>query len=1684
VFLALTVVVGADPAPAALAPGTRAPLSTRGLEQQVTVRTADRFDVSPALRDIKPAKPLGRGTGTTRPWADRPLPRTGKPSGPHAPDPVLQTSRGKGDAAPSLPGPTVNFDGMNVNTADPDFLFILPPDPNGDVGPNHYVQMVNSAFTVYSKTGTPLFGPAQINSLWSGFGGKCQTNNDGDPIVQYDQLADRWLLSQFAVTDNNGNFQAPFYQCIAISQTPDPTGAYFRYAFHMGDQYITDYPHIGVWPDAYYMSTNLFDHDNGDAFAGAGSTAFERAKMLAGDPGARMVDIRTLGGHYGGQLPSDLDGSTVPPAGSPDYFVEADDSGLDPFFPVDEISVFEFHVDWVNTANSTFSLASTIPTAQFDADVCLTTDPEHLAQCIPQEGTAFRLDAISDRIMYRLAYRNFGDHEALTFNHTVDIDGTDHAGIRWWELRKSPSASTDWTSVYQEGTYAGDNPSLDIDHRWMGSAAMDNSGDLALGYSLSGVDRFPSLGYVGRKPTDPLGTLPQGEVVMFGGGGSQNFPIGRWGDYSSLSVDPADGCTFWYTNEYYAAVPDPTLNGAQWRTRIGAFKFPQCGAGSGADVSATITDSPDPVIVGQKLTYHVTVTNNGPDSAANVTLTDALPATTSLVSVSPGSPTCTGTTVITCGLGTMSAGANFAVDIVVNTSQTGTLNDTASVSTTSTDPNPANNSATAATTVKPLPSIVFGPATVVDAQRTEGEPLNFIDLNGNYWESGPWGTSTQNSFVHRSVDGGNQFNIVSPVGLRPDPGNGGGDTDIVVDDQGFAYFSDLELANVSVSVSNDNGNIWRKQDDATPFGAAVDRQWMAIDNGSNLSPGAAGAADNTVFITVRQLPTTISQIYSSPGSTGPTDPIGGQVFSDAETLPNTTALGAPCGELHFDPVNRNLFLPCVNPSGNAVNILKAHVPVGQRTGLAFSLVTAPVSPGGAPDNFFPIVSTDTAGNLYVTWTDGNDFHVYYSWATTTNTGTVGTFSAPKRIDSAPANTNVFHWADAGAPGVLAIGWYGQESNTSPSAMTSWFADRNAATQYPWYGYVAEVTSANTSTPSIVQTRFTEKPMHYGEICLDGTLCAADPNSDRTMADFMTLHIDRSADPSRNGAIRIVYDDTTNQHNGASLFEARQLQGPNAMGGPPLNNPIPANPMADPTGDAQSPHYSPTGTGASLDQYDLTGVKLSQPDPNTLRVEMSIKDVASFAPPPGKTNGVWLTRFQARSTGQLGEDSYRILYVGAESVNGAQPTFFAGSGSAVDANGVPGNGCVTSTPKLCKIVQYPAEVTSGVTGTIIQGDENSPSDTIRIDVPLQGGFGAGRPITTSEGLYNVTALTFGRNDATADLYADIDATRSFDYPLGFIGGTVTNDTNGNGSVDGGEPGLQNVTVFADLNANGRPDSGEPATTTSSAGGYALSGLAGGTYTVDYVVPAGFTNTGLKPRTVALGSGQTVTGQNFLAQQRNGAITGTVINDTDGDGQADPGETGLPLVAVTLSPGGTAVTAPDGSYSFTGLAAGTYSVDYAVPSGYVNTGARPLSVTLSAGQVATGRNFFAQPHAADLSVTNTDAPDPVHIGQNLTYTVKVTNAGPASATSVTLTDQLAKSAGFGSASTTQGSCTYKPSKNMVTCSLGTIAPGATVIVTIGVKPSSKGTISATATATSTTSDTNTANNTATATTKVTP
>jgi hypothetical protein len=584
-------------------------LSAQNVNQHGEFKGSDHA-VTPPLRNIAP---LQEQEG----HRDKPL-RLILKNGAVTPkaDPAIQTA----GAPLASVGSVVSFDGLGVGGGyTPN---AAPPDTNGAVGATQYVQWVNESFAVYDKsTGAKLYGPAAGNTLFQALGAThpCAVNNDGDPIAQYDKAAGRWVLTQFSVTSGSTK---GYWQCVAVSKTSDATGAYNVYAYNYGTVQFNDYPKLGVWSDGYYITFNIFN--NGSTFAGSKICAYDRNAMLAGTP-ANQVCFQ-LSSAFGGLLPADIDGSTPPPAGSPAYFVA---------FDVNILQVWK--MSNVNFAAQTATLTGpvNVPVAAFTA-AC-----SGGGTCIPQSGTTQKLDSLADRLMYRLAYRNFGDHEALVVNHAVTAGST--VGLRWYELRNLSAATP---TVYQQGTY-----SPDATYRWMGSAALDKDGNLAIGYSASSSTLKPSVRFTGRAPSDPLGTLGTPEIVIKDGAGAQTTGLSRWGDYSSLSVDPVDDCTMWYTTEYLQA--NGTFN---WSTRIGYFKFAGCGAVVNPDFALSASPSSQSVIQGSNTSYTATVTASGGFNGTVNLSVSGLPSGAS-ASFNPTSVNTTGSSTLSVSSGTAAVGS-------------------------------------------------------------------------------------------------------------------------------------------------------------------------------------------------------------------------------------------------------------------------------------------------------------------------------------------------------------------------------------------------------------------------------------------------------------------------------------------------------------------------------------------------------------------------------------------------------------------------------------------------------------------------------------------------------------------------------------------------------------------------------------------------------------------------------------------------------------------------------------------------------------------------------------------------------------------------------------------------------------------------------------------------------------------
>jgi len=531
----------------------------------------------------------GQGLAVGRPeWAAAVRHDTGRPLREMTPKPATSTREdfevkkpaqaepGQADqatqsfaVAPLSATSGANFDGVGEGNGQfPYNVNVAPPDTTGEAGLTQYVQWVNSSFAVYEKaSGTKVYGPAGGNTIWSGFGGDCETRNDGDPIVQYDQLADRWVMTQFALRSGN------YLQCVAVSQNSDATGAWHRYAFPYTQ--FPDYPKLSVWPDAYYISFNMFGA-TGSNFTGGKVCAYDRAKMLNGQA-ATQVCFNTSTA-YGSLLPSDLDGKTLPPAGSPNYVLSKGGSS--------SLNLWKFTANFAVPASSSFVGPTSVPVSGFTS-ACSSS-------CISQPGTSQKLDVLGDRLMYRLSYRNLGTREALLVNHSVVANSL--TTIRWYEL----DITNGVPSVRQQSTYAPN----DGQNRWMGSAAMDQAGNIAVGYTIGSATLKPSIRFAGREVNDPLNTLSIEDSIKTGTG-SQLTGLSRWGDYSTLAVDPVDDCTFWFTSEYLQV--NGTFN---WSTRVGSFKFSSCGSVVPPTPTFSLAATPgsQTTTQGQSTSFSVTVT--------------------------------------------------------------------------------------------------------------------------------------------------------------------------------------------------------------------------------------------------------------------------------------------------------------------------------------------------------------------------------------------------------------------------------------------------------------------------------------------------------------------------------------------------------------------------------------------------------------------------------------------------------------------------------------------------------------------------------------------------------------------------------------------------------------------------------------------------------------------------------------------------------------------------------------------------------------------------------------------------------------------------------------------------------------------------------------------------------------------
>jgi hypothetical protein len=611
--LAKTSVKRATPGSVTSSTNRTQPQQQQGNPVTPVATTAVGFAISPSLRDMSAPVPErntsispGEEQGTeinpeNTAEIRRPVVGATTPA-----DPVIQTNllqqRGA-DApirSPSMPSATSTFEGLssqdNINASGGST--VMPPDTNGDVGPSHYVETTNFLFQVYNKTGTPLLaGGRRYSQLFGSLGGVCSTRNDGDPIVLYDQLADRWMISQFCTALD------PFtHQLIAYSTTSDPTGSYYLYDFMMPDIHFPDYPHFGIWHDGLYMTGNVFTTTAATAYYGAGIYAFDRKRMLSGDPAAGMIymDVNQIEPGLFGQIPTDAEGFIAPPDNLPELVCEFRATVYGD--PTNAIRCYEVRPNFDTPSLTTLTAQPDIPVSAFDPrEPSGRVDIEQ-----PSPATsAHNLDSISNRNMFRMTYRNLGTAASPVNNYvtnwTVNASGVTptnsllyQAGVRWTEFRRDNLGAF---SVRDQGTYVnGAISGATGENDWNASITTDNQGNLALGYSASSTTLIPSIKWAGRTGA-PSGTLDQGEAVMFASTGVQQATNSRWGDYSSISVDPVDDCTFWYTNEYRllanqgASGTPPFL----WNTRIGNFKFPSCTSAPRGSITGQVTLAGNPV---------------------------------------------------------------------------------------------------------------------------------------------------------------------------------------------------------------------------------------------------------------------------------------------------------------------------------------------------------------------------------------------------------------------------------------------------------------------------------------------------------------------------------------------------------------------------------------------------------------------------------------------------------------------------------------------------------------------------------------------------------------------------------------------------------------------------------------------------------------------------------------------------------------------------------------------------------------------------------------------------------------------------------------------------------------------------------------------------------------------------------
>ena len=621
----------------------------------------------------------------------------------------------------AMPGPAQSFEGIargDTCTGGP-CSNANPSDANGEVGPDHYIQAVNFAYAIYSKSGT-LLASFTEDQLWAGDSTSCNGQSRGDPVVLYDALADRWILAHFAFGFSGNDWTAPFYQCIAVSKSGDPvTGGWWLYPVRIDDEahpWLNDYAKFGIWNDCLYMAANEFDAPSPHPFKGTMFASFSRADMYAGAALSASIGFiadtsnpyTMIPSHLGGQA-----GAALPP-GTPNYFVSQ------------SLTVFSFEVRKF-TAGPNCGAGGTLgtPVDVGHPSYALWSDP-----VVPQPGTSIKLDSVGDRLMQKVQYRKIGTAESLWVAQTYRPSASGNLGVHWAQV--DVTGGTIAAVPAQQQLYSPDSTL----YRFMPSLAVDGQGNMAVGYTTSGAaaPHYPSIAYSGRLASDPANALPQTETVLIAGGSSQTgncggAPCDRWGDYSSMSVDPADDCTFWLTNQYYPGPPNAST--IAWQTRIGSFRFPACTtANRTADLAIAKTDGSFTAPPGMPIAYTLVATNNGPFAVTGATVTDTLPAAitgvtwTCTASAGSGCPASGTGSIGTSAVNLLNGGtATFTVNGTVSPSASGALSNTANIALPAglTDPVPANNTATDTDTVAlslspPTIGTSFGTSPIVIGQ--------------------------------------------------------------------------------------------------------------------------------------------------------------------------------------------------------------------------------------------------------------------------------------------------------------------------------------------------------------------------------------------------------------------------------------------------------------------------------------------------------------------------------------------------------------------------------------------------------------------------------------------------------------------------------------------------------------------------------------------------------------------------------------------------------------------------------------------------------------------------------------------------------------------------------------------------------------------------------------------------------